>query len=262
MRNSREISATHNPPSREDTMRARMRSLGHVAPIPIAATICLMLCMPGAAFPQQFHEDWESGQWGDWELTGTQQTPPSGWSFEEGYNSTYSAQAKHYHSFGGWGGWTGLLHSIDIPATVLDLFYYFDSSGHLDYAFERVVLYFSDDRKVEYWLDTYDYEIPQSTEEIKYIDCTGASPATWTNLHRNIPEDIAGFSTGQVTAFEYGANSRGNGDGAFYALMRADNIMLQAAPDTIPPEVELLSCLLYTSPSPRDVEESRMPSSA
>ena len=30
-----------------------------------------------------------------------------------------------------------------------------------------------------------------------------------------------------------------------------------------PHEVELLSnCLLYTSPSPRDVEESRMPSSA
>lgn len=222
-------------------MHARMRSLGHVAPIPIAATICLILCMPGAAFPQQFGEDWESGQWGDWEMTGTQQTPPSGWSFEEGYNSTYSAQAKHYHSFGGWGGWTGLLHSIDIPATILDLFYYFDRSGHLDYAFERVVLYFSDDRRVEYWLDIYDYQIPQSTDEIKYIDCTGASPATWTNLHRNIPEDISGFSTGQVTALEYGANSRGNGDGAFYALLRADNILLQAAPDTIPPEVELLS---------------------
>ena len=27
-------------------------------------------------------------------------------------------------------------------------------------------------------------------------------------------------------------------------------------------EKELTSCLLYTSPSPRDVEESRMPSSA
>ena len=30
----------------------------------------------------------------------------------------------------------------------------------------------------------------------------------------------------------------------------------------IPEEVRLRSCLLYTSPSPRDVEESRMPSSA
>ena len=28
------------------------------------------------------------------------------------------------------------------------------------------------------------------------------------------------------------------------------------------PEVKGLCCLLYTSPSPRDVEESRMPSSA
>ena len=27
-------------------------------------------------------------------------------------------------------------------------------------------------------------------------------------------------------------------------------------------KVKLISCLLYTSPSPRDVEESRMPSSA
>ena len=27
-------------------------------------------------------------------------------------------------------------------------------------------------------------------------------------------------------------------------------------------KVELIACLLYTSPSPRDVEESRMPSSA
>ena len=28
------------------------------------------------------------------------------------------------------------------------------------------------------------------------------------------------------------------------------------------PIIDILSCLLYTSPSPRDVEESRMPSSA
>ena len=31
---------------------------------------------------------------------------------------------------------------------------------------------------------------------------------------------------------------------------------------TAKPEVRAQSCLLYTSPSPRDVEESRMPSSA
>ena len=29
-----------------------------------------------------------------------------------------------------------------------------------------------------------------------------------------------------------------------------------------PPKIEAYNCLLYTSPSPRDVEESRMPSSA
>ena len=36
-------------------------------------------------------------------------------------------------------------------------------------------------------------------------------------------------------------------------------------PDFLNPEkldAEMRSCLLYTSPSPRDVEESRMPSSA
>ena len=32
--------------------------------------------------------------------------------------------------------------------------------------------------------------------------------------------------------------------------------------DIIEELVEYLNCLLYTSPSPRDVEESRMPSSA
>ena len=30
----------------------------------------------------------------------------------------------------------------------------------------------------------------------------------------------------------------------------------------VKPDDEILDCLLYTSPSPRDVEESRMPSSA
>ena len=34
------------------------------------------------------------------------------------------------------------------------------------------------------------------------------------------------------------------------------------APDMVLEDDELRVCLLYTSPSPRDVEESRMPSSA
>ena len=38
-----------------------------------------------------------------------------------------------------------------------------------------------------------------------------------------------------------------------------ENILIDTSPDL---RQQLLSCLLYTSPSPRDVEESRMPSSA
>ena len=36
--------------------------------------------------------------------------------------------------------------------------------------------------------------------------------------------------------------------------------LIEIAPNTNPPVCKI--CLLYTSPSPRDVEESRMPSSA
>ena len=239
----------HTSKHKEEIMRLHIRhgNAPGIITVPtilctiLCTTLCLILSVPSTALAQQLYEDWESGQWGDWELTGTQQSPPSSWTFEAGYNSTYSAQAKHHQTFGGWGGWTGIYHSIDFPANLLDLQYYFDRSGNLDYAFERVVLHLSDDRKVEYWLDTYNYEIPASTDMLKYIDCTGGSPATWYTLHRDIASDLAGFSAGQVTAFEYGSTSRGNGGGSFYGLMRADNILLQAEPDTIPPTVSLLA---------------------
>ena len=39
-------------------------------------------------------------------------------------------------------------------------------------------------------------------------------------------------------------------------------IVSQNPGETVYVEVEVPTCLLYTSPSPRDVEESRMPSSA
>ena len=206
-----------------------------------AVVLSTLICLPEAASAQQFYENWESAQWGEWEQTGTQVSPPSSWTFEEGYNSVYSAQAKHHQTFGNWGGWTGIYHTIDFPASLLDLYYYFDRSGNLDYAHEKVVIHLSDDKKVEYWVDAYNSTIPQSTPSILYIDCTGGHTATWYNLQRNILDDIAGFSTGQVTAVEYGSNSRGNTGGAFYGLMRADNILLQAVEDSIPPIVEVIS---------------------
>ena len=212
-------------------MKVRMR---------IILSLFVLICLPMVVLAQTFFEDWESGQWGDWVQTGTLQTPPSTWSFDEGYNSVYSAQTKHHQEFGGWGGWTGLYHTIDFPAIFLDMYYYFDKSGNLDFAFEKIVLHLSDGRQVEYWLDTYNYTIPQSTDLIKYIDCTGGTQAAWNNLQRNILDDIVGFSTAQVTGVEYGAYSRGNSGGAFYGLMRADDILLFAEDDIIPPIVELI----------------------
>ena len=48
-----------------------------------------------------------------------------------------------------------------------------------------------------------------------------------------------------------------------YAILISE-IMLQQtqAPRVIPKFAEFLACLLYTSPSPRDRQKSRMPSSA
>ena len=51
--------------------------------------------------------------------------------------------------------------------------------------------------------------------------------------------------------FEVGAT---NDDVSLCVMYEANARLISAAPD--------MACLLYTSPSPRDVEESRMPSSA
>ena len=53
--------------------------------------------------------------------------------------------------------------------------------------------------------------------------------------------------------------------GAVYAWMNRDSLGGQSdtvAVDCAEGDVQFKVCLLYTSPSPRDVEESRMPSSA
>ena len=42
----------------------------------------------------------------------------------------------------------------------------------------------------------------------------------------------------------------------------ADRDMLRKTNEKLRLDLEAITCLLYTSPSPRDVEESRMPSSA
>ena len=59
------------------------------------------------------------------------------------------------------------------------------------------------------------------------------------------PEDVAGLTAGALEDFRPGQLGRIPAD-AFQEFKPA----------------QLEACLLYTSPSPRDVEESRMPSSA
>ena len=49
-------------------------------------------------------------------------------------------------------------------------------------------------------------------------------------------------------------------DGYLYIHDRIKDMIVSGGENVYPAEVE--NCLLYTSPSPRDVEESRMPSSA
>ncbi len=192
-----------------------------------AVILSLLISLPQSGLTQQFFEDWETAQWGTWQQTYNGSIAASNWTFESGYNSSYSGQAKHFYTHGNWGGWTGLSHAIDFPAASLDLYYYIDRGGSLDRTFMKVRLHLSDSRIVEYWVESTNYQVPQSTDSILVIDCTGGNPLNWYNLSRNIRQDILGFSSGQVTAFEYGANSRGNGGGSFYGALRADDILLE-----------------------------------
>ena len=54
--------------------------------------------------------------------------------------------------------------------------------------------------------------------------------------------------------------------GKQYRVREGERLLVDRLPHgegkTFQPTVLLTGCLLYTSPSPRDVEESRMPSSA
>ena len=84
-------------------------------------------------------------------------------------------------------------------------------------------------------------------------------------------ESSASPSTEHTTAPENGAQFK-EGKGVALTALMAESIRLQTAEvaeEKITPAFTVSlqamqrgTCLLYTSPSPRDVEESRMPSSA
>ena len=64
-----------------------------------------------------------------------------------------------------------------------------------------------------------------------------------------------------VIAVSYHVNKEGFDDisNGYYTKLSKD---LGSAVNTIAPDVSTDTCLLYTSPSPRDRQKSRMPSSA
>ena len=74
----------------------------------------------------------------------------------------------------------------------------------------------------------------------------------------------------ELWAEEFWITQRGNGIDAYNSYRRngyPKNLQPMVEPDPGPFPVSMwypqnYACLLYTSPSPRDVEESRMPSSA
>ena len=65
----------------------------------------------------------------------------------------------------------------------------------------------------------------------------------------------ASFPTPFVSALEYNSPVHGNWNIVHTGMQVPESIQIYVCADNC-------ICLLYTSPSPRDVEESRMPSSA
>ena len=86
----------------------------------------------------------------------------------------------------------------------------------------------------------------------------GIGPASFTNNLTNVQilDDISSGFNGNTATFNLTANSVPFQAVSDRALMVILGGVIQA------PGVDYTICLLYTSPSPRDVEESRMPSSA
>ena len=87
-----------------------------------------------------------------------------------------------------------------------------------------------------------------------YLDAI-ADPATDNFKHfRDAVFDQPTVSA--ISRYKYFNNPQGN------SPIPAANAAVSNAATTLPETEDINRCLLYTSPSPRDVEESRMPSSA
>ena len=70
------------------------------------------------------------------------------------------------------------------------------------------------------------------------------------------------LSSDQITALEISLQTDLNADGTAGVYVNSEVFSRYSGSGDSSDKRNLYTCLLYTSPSPRDVEESRMPSSA
>ena len=83
-------------------------------------------------------------------------------------------------------------------------------------------------------------------------------PAFWAGYDRRHPETFVDYFA-QISEFE---PTRAASFGIRHFCWVAVNPKEAENPELTQEVLRLMPCLLYTSPGPRDVEESRMPSSA
>ena len=92
-------------------------------------------------------------------------------------------------------------------------------------------------------------------------------PNDYTTGERKFADLVAAFKAGKPNAYTYRVNSAVTKDGDFvigltYHSERQYYSASAIEIDGVRDNSKLCSCLLYTSPSPRDRTRSRMPSSA
>ena len=113
--------------------------------------------------------------------------------------------------------------------------------GSLDYAAYRSLI---------------DWHIQEGTDALVVVGTTGESPTVSMEEHAELIRVAVEHAAGRIPVIAgVGANST---DEAIHLTRHAKAVGAQAGLSVVP----YYNCLLYTSPSPRDVEESRMPSSA
>ena len=110
----------------------------------------------------------------------------------------------------------------------------------------------------DYWFVQFDFP----NEEGKPYKSSGGAMVWNKKLKREIPSCFEVVNMGKLCDFRNGINYSKDETGNDYQIVNVRNI---SSSTLIPQHYNLtlfISCLLYTSPSPRDNRSSRMPSSA